>query len=171
MKFHQACVLAGVLALASGCSSAGPGGTVEASWTSSDSTVKPGHWAGRGEATWCEREQRLVLLAMARDTGVGILLNVPRLEPGAFPIGDTVQSRPRALLVLRLPAEELEGYTASQGTLELTGTGRILRGRYTAQLARSTGGRSLALEGNFSRVPVVTDSACVSSQSDTASVP
>lgn len=171
MKLSVGILLASALMLVTGCSAAGPGGTVEANWSSADTTVKPGHWAGPGEARWCEREQRLVLFALARDTGVGFLLNVPQVEPGSFPIGDTVHTLPRAILALRLPAEELEGYTAEKGTLELTGTGRILRGRFSAEVMRTNGGRRLLLEGNFSRVPVVNDSGCAPSQSDGASVP
>lgn len=163
------------LALAAGCShaDAGAGGTVRVNWTSSDTTIEPGHWTGRGEALWCASEKRLVLLALARDTGVGLILRADRLEPGSFPIEGASGAPPNASLALRFPGSTaMEGYVARLGRLELTGTERVMKGRFTAEMTQNAGQRNLALTGEFSRVPILEDTACaVPRQTDSVSVP
>lgn len=169
MKYLGTFACAGAMVLATGCTRAGAaGGAVQASWTSSDTSMKAGHWSGPGKATWCARDGRLLLLATARDTGLGLSLQANKLGVGSFRV-DTVGS---ARLALRIPGQEVEGYVAHDGTLELTEAGSRVTGHFKAELNRSYGGRAISAEGRFSQVPVTADTACAAPrQSDTSHIP
>ncbi|HSE28834.1 MAG TPA: hypothetical protein VLA95_11450 [Gemmatimonadales bacterium] len=146
---------AGLLAaaVATACSGGGRA-RLEASWTR-DSVS--GRFAAPATAVRCDGG-RLLVTAIAGDTGFGVLVAGPdsasdsipggRLtvaDPGAGPL-----SRPGAALSFRMPGEGgSRGYQGREGTLELAADGPGWSGRFDGRMVSLDAGETLAVEGRF----------------------
>jgi hypothetical protein len=133
---------------------AGGGTGVELSW-SRDSTS--GRFEAPATAVRCDGG-RLLVTAIAGDTGFGVLVSGPdsasdsipggRLtvaDPGAGPL-----PRPGAALSFRMPGEGgSRGYQGREGTLDLAADGPGWSGRFEGRMIALEAGETLAVEGRF----------------------
>ena len=71
----------------------GSEGRLQARWTALDTALGGGSLALPFQGTWCASRGRLTLLGVSGDTGVGILVRTVTLEPGLFPVSDTLAAR------------------------------------------------------------------------------
>ncbi len=143
---------------------AAPAGSLELTWTGSDT----GKLSGPAVAEWCDSLDLLELRAIRGDTGIALLLypsdsaaardSVP---PGEYPVvppprADT--TRPSAAIALRWFAEtSIRGFRGDKGhvVLESTGPGPSA-GRFTAELRSATEGSRLTITGSFKGLTVDT---------------
>ena len=128
-------------------------------------------------ASWCGAKQRLDLLALRGDSGIGLALypaDSAKLaavytvtEPGG-----PIQIRPGAGVAIRwFGKTAVEGFWGRQGTVTVT---QDKRGRVgvaiDAMLVSSVlGGPALALTGSASGIPIAVDTTCAAAE--TPSVP
>ena len=112
---------------------------------------------------------RLLVTAIAGDTGFGVLVTGPdstsdsipggRLtvaDPGAGPL-----PRPGAALSFRMPGEGgSRGYQGREGTLELASDGPGWSGRFDGRMVSLDAGETLAVEGRFRVAGPVPAGAC-----------
>ena len=163
--------MAAVLA-AAGCR-AGDGGTLRVRWTSADTTLGTGALALPLTAAWCEARGRLTLLAVSRDTGVGILVRTVKLTPGLYAVSDTTAARsPGSSVAFRLAeAVNLFALSGDSGAVAITSVqdGRVA-GRFVAWFSRPDAGPAL-LTGRFKEVSVVPDTARCESAAPPPAVP
>jgi hypothetical protein len=144
-------LVAGVTA---GTACAGGSAGLELSW-SRDSTS--GRFEAPAAAVSCDGG-RLLVTAIAGDTGFGVLVTGPdsasdsipggRLavaDPGAGPL-----PRPGAALSFRMPGEGgSRGYQGRDGTVELAREGSGWSGRFGGRMVSLDAGETLAVEGRF----------------------
>lgn len=128
-------------------------------------------------ATWCGASQRLDLLAMRGDSGIGLALypaDSARLaavytvtEPGG-----PIQIRPGAGVAIRWFGKTVvEGFWGRRGTVTVTRNWRDrLRVAIDAELVSSVlGGPGLALIGSANGIAFAVDTSCAAAQ--TTSIP
>jgi hypothetical protein len=144
-------------------------GSFHASWVGHDT----GKLDARPRAVFCQEGNRLELMAVQGDAGIGLAI-YPDSEvhtgtyDGFDPEADTVP-RPGVAGAARWFTErEIPAYQSDWGTLELTSVGATLAGSFALHMHRPTGeGDSIMLNGRFSGVipgPCPADSVSRSGQ-------
>lgn len=145
--------LPGAVALAVAACARGGESRLEATWTADSVEVR---LAGPAAAVACDGA-RLLVTAMAGDTGVGVLLaagdsggpvaagRYPVADPGAGPL-----PRPGAALALRMPGEGgSRGFQGRDGAVELASAGTGWEGRLEGRLVSLDEAETLAVTGRF----------------------
>ena len=151
----------------------GSEGTLQARWTALDTALGSGSLALPFKGTWCASRGRLTLLGVSGDTGVGILVRTVKLEPGLFPVSDTMVARsPGSAIAFRLAnASNLFTLSGDSGAVALTSTADgDLAGRFVGWFSRSGGG-PVVLQGRFKGVSPAPDTVRCESTAPRAPVP
>jgi hypothetical protein len=151
--------VAPALWLAAACS---PTPALHAYWTGTDTgkAVLP------ARAALCGARGPLIILAQSGDTGIGLAIYASEsLAAGQYPIFDPTQGKLRrgAALAARwtrkLVMADLRGV---QGQVTLDGVRPSLAGHFSGRTAGAVTSASVAIEGSFKAIPVVTGGAdCV----------
>ncbi len=143
---------------------AAPAGTLELTWTGSDT----GKLSGPAVAEWCDSLDLLELRAIRGDTGIALLLypsdsaatrdSVPAGEYPVVPPQRAATSRPAAAIAMRWFAEtSIRGFRGEGGSVVLESTGRApSAGRFSAELLSATEGSRLTIAGSFKGLTVDT---------------
>lgn len=168
---RSAAALALVAAALAGCGDRS-GGTLQARWTSLDTTLGSVKMRLPVTATWCPARGRLVLLAVAGDTGVGMFLRTLQLTPGLYPVRDTSRSdTPGATIALRVARQaNMYALSSDSGAVAITSAaGGALSGRFVGWFTQVGKPHPVLLEGSFAGVRPAPDS--VRCESATVSAP
>jgi hypothetical protein len=144
---------------------AGGGAGLELSWRR-DSTS--GRFEAPAGAVRCG-DGRLLVTAIAGDTGVGVLVAGPDSTSDSIPDGRRAVAdpgagplpRPGAALSFRMPGEGgTRGYQGRDGTVELEREGAGWSGRFDGRLVSLDAAETLAVEGRFSVAGPVPAGTC-----------
>lgn len=138
---------------------------LEVTWRR-DSTA--GRFAAPAVAVRCDGA-RLLVTAIAADTGFGVLLAGPDPTADSIPAGRLAVAdpgagplpRPGAALSFRVPGEGgSRGYQGREGMLELAADGHGWSGRFGGRMVSLDAGETLAVEGRFRVAGPVPAGAC-----------
>lgn len=149
----------GLVAVLAGCGNQS-GGTLQARWTSLDTTLGSAKVRLPVAATWCPARGRLVLLAVAGDTGIGMFVRTLKLAPGLYPVQDTSRSGiPGATLALRVArASTMFALSGDSGAVAITSAaGGQLSGRFVGWFTQVGKPQPILLVGNFAGVAPAPD--------------
>jgi uncharacterized protein involved in copper resistance len=147
----------------------GSRGSFHASWVGADT----GKLDARPRAVFCQEGNRLELMAVQGDAGIGLVIYPDSgVQAGTYdgfdPGADTVPRPGVAGAARWFTEKEIPAYQSDWGTLELTRTGATLAGSFALHMRRSTGeGDPIMLNGRFSGVipgPCPADSVSRSGQ-------
>ena len=137
-----------------GTAEGGSRASFHASWVGADA----GKLDARPHAVFCQEGNRLELMAVQGDAGIGLAIYPDsELQSGTYdgfdPGADTVP-RPGVAGAARWFTErEIPAYQSDWGTLELTRTGGTLAGSFALHMRKPTeAGDSIMLNGRFSGV-------------------
>ena len=142
--------------LAAACS---PTPTLNAYWTGTDTgrVTMPAH------AALCGDHGPLLVFAQSGDTGIGLAIyGADALGPGRYPVFDPAQGavRPGAALAARwtrkLVMADLRGF---QGQVTLDAVRPLVRGHFSGRTTGVVMSASVAMEGSFRGIPLVTGGA------------
>ena len=136
-------------------------GTMQARWTSLDTTLGSAKVRLPVTATWCPARGRFVLLAVSGDTGIGMFLRTIQLTPGRYDVRDTSRSdTPAATLALRLArGSTMFALSGDSGAVAITSTaGDRVSGRFVGWFTQAERRQPVVLVGSFSGVRPMPDS-------------
>lgn len=137
------------------------GGTLQARWTSIDTTLGSAKLRLPVHATWCQARARLQLLAVSGDTGIGLMLRTFRLAPGRYDVRDTSRADvPGATLALRVArGSTMFALSGDSGVVAVTSAANErLTGRFVGWFTPAGTTQRVLLSGSFADVRVVPDS-------------
>jgi hypothetical protein len=155
-------LVAGVTAVAA-C--AGGGANLELSWSRDSAS---GRFEAPAAAVRCDGG-RLLVTAIAGDTGFGVLVAGPDSASDSMPGGRLTVAdpgsgplpRPGAALSFRMPGEGgSRGYQGREGSLELAADGPGWSGRFDGRMMSLDAAETLAVEGRFRVAGPVPAGAC-----------
>lgn len=142
--------------LAAACT---PTPALHAYWTGTDTgkVVLP------ARATLCGAHGPLLIMAQSGDTGIGLAIYAAEsLVPGRYPIFDPLQGRlpTGAALAARWTRKlAVADLRAVQGRVTLDGVRPSLAGHFSGRTVGALTSASVAIEGSFKAIPVVTGGA------------
>lgn len=157
------------------------GARLEATWTSTDTSLAAGRLTAGAQAAWCAVAARLEVTGIREDQGIGLALypadaigagSYPAFDPGI----DTLIPRPGAAGALRWFTEQrLEAFQSDSGAVELTAAGEGFDARFGLRMVSLDRPETLRVTGTARGLvagPCQVDSLpSTAPVTDTASVP